>query len=144
MRATIDNLLNIFAIFVQIEQNKHEMHSKTRSLTSKRLTKAELENYNEIEHNDHNHQKGSHANHCLHSQISTKNGEHDSCSLSKSHSSVDMDHMMPPPTSMMHNHHNVPIFSLTTDKLLHTSHISSQPIQIQQDHSVLIAENQQR
>lgn len=139
MRATIDNLLHIFAIFVQTEQTKHEIYSKTRCLTSKRLTKAEFENSSELEHNNHNHQMDSSTNHCLPTQISIKNGKHDDhYSLSKSHSSVDMNHMMPPPTSMIHHHHNVPIFSLTTDKVF------SQPIQIQQDRSVLIAANQQR
>lgn len=173
MRATIDNLLNIFATFVQIEQNKHEIHKNTRTLASKRLTiTAEINNSNSKEvvdgpslhqqrlhhHYTHNHhpqqqQQEEHLNNDQHlsgQMASNKNGmEQQDYSLSKSHSSVDMNHMMPPTNLMMHHHHhhhNVPVFSLTTDKLLHaTSRISSQPIDIQdRTTSVLITTNQQR
>ncbi|XP_065356895.1 UV radiation resistance-associated gene protein [Calliphora vicina] len=157
MRATIDNLLNIFATFIQIEQNKREIYSHTRTLAVKRLTIAEINDSNEVDggshqlqhhhhHHNHNHQEHSdshHDNQHLPNQMSTKNGEQD-YSLSKSHSSVDMNHMMPPTTLMHHHHHhNVPVFALTADKLLHASRISSHPIDIQ-DRSVLITTNQQR
>ncbi|XP_037816480.1 UV radiation resistance-associated gene protein-like [Lucilia sericata] len=148
MRATIDNLLNIFATFVQIEQNKREIHSRTRTLAAKRLTIAEINNSNEVDGshrlqhlNNHNYQEQN--DNLLSHQITSNNGEQD-YSLSKSHSSVDMNHMMPPTTLMHHHHHhNVPVFSLTADKLLHASRISSQPIDIQDRSSVLIT-NQQR
>ncbi|KAM7353160.1 UV-resistance associated gene [Cochliomyia hominivorax] len=171
MRATIDNLLNIIATFVQIEQNEHEMHSLTRARTfaGKRLTTKEINNSNDVDgthhrhqqhpHHQHDHNVELHLNHNNHqeennqqhlitTQMATKNGNNDQdYSLSKSHSSVDMNHMMPPTTLMMHHHHhhNVPVFSLTTDKLLHASRISSQPIDIQdRSSSVLITTNQQR
>lgn len=135
-RATIDNLLKIFATFSEIEQSKGEIHSHIRTLPTKRLTITEINNSNKIDGPFKDNPKH------LHSQMSIKNGGNDN-SLSKSHSSVDMNHMLPPPTMMMMHHHNVPAFSLTTDKLLVSSRISSQPIDIQ-ERSVLINNQQQR
>lgn len=144
MRATIDNLLNIFATLVQIEQNKRETNVHKRSLALKYFTTNEINNCDEIDaqqyHNNHSHQDLRFNS----SQMSIKNGEQDDNSLSKSHSSVDMDHMIPPTTIIHHHlHQNVPVFPLT-EKFLHAPRLDAHPIDMHGGRSVLTASNLQR
>ncbi|XP_013107039.2 UV radiation resistance-associated gene protein [Stomoxys calcitrans] len=140
VRCTIANLLHIFNIFAEIQQNKHQRHSHTRTLPQKRLSITEITN--EID------------GHQLHENLkhSIKNGE--DYSLSKSHSSVDMNHMQPPPPPTLHHHHHlhhhhnhsnkINTYPLTTENL--TTHLNSQtiPIDITLERNVMLNNNQQR
>ncbi|XP_073827593.1 UV-resistance associated gene [Musca autumnalis] len=134
IRCTIGNILHIFEMFVEIEQNKREIRSTIRTLPQKRLTIND--NANELDgptnhHNDHPY---------IHTSIN--NGK-DLSSLSKSHSSVDMNHMQPPTITMHRHHHNLTDFPLTVENLRLSSHLNSQPIDIEKQRN-LMQNNQQR
>ncbi|XP_061399406.1 UV radiation resistance-associated gene protein, partial [Musca vetustissima] len=103
IRCTIGNILHIFEMFVEIEQNKREIRSNVRTLPQKRLTIND--NANELDgpnNHDHHHQQ-EHNNEDPYIHTTINNGK--DYSLSKSHSSVDMNHMQPP-TITMHRHHH--------------------------------------
>ncbi|XP_075153763.1 UV-resistance associated gene [Haematobia irritans] len=136
IRCTIENLLHIFDIFSGIEQNKREIHSHLRkTLPHKRFEITEIAN--EIDGRQINEN-------CKHS---IKNG--DEYSLSKSHSSVDMNHMQPPPPLTIYPDHHlnkINNYPLTTANLQLSTHLNSQPIpiNIQQERNVMLNNNQQR
>lgn len=133
VRATIENILLILEVFSEIEQTKRDIHSHNMlHMPRKRLTIHEMNN------SAPNTQDGKNFNHA-----SVKNGK-DYASLSKSHSSVDMDHMLPP-TVHPHHHlqHNVTGFPLTSENIRLSTHLGTQPIDIQQERNEML-NNQQR
>uniref|UniRef100_A0A1I8M6S8 UV radiation resistance-associated gene protein n=1 Tax=Musca domestica TaxID=7370 RepID=A0A1I8M6S8_MUSDO len=136
IRCTIGNILHIFEMFVEIEQNKREIHSNIRTLPRKRLiindNTNELDGLTNENHHHHNEDPYIHT--------SINNGK--DYSLSKSHSSVDMNHMQPP-TITMHRH-NLTNFPLTAENLRLSSHLNSKPIDIQKEHNIMLQNNQQR
>lgn len=129
IRCTIDNLLHIFQMFVEIEQNKREIHSHIRTLPQKRLTINEITSEFDGQTNDKQERHFTH------------NGK--DYSLSKSHSSVDMNHMPPPPLPNI-LHHNIKDFPLTNENVRFPLNLNSQPVDINMQGSGVTQNNQKR